>query len=232
VAVDGDGTVYLAGEISNENSCVSCQSNAFLSKYNNAGAFIWKKEFGWKTYDWITGVVTDNSGHIYVSSASYANGEFFYWLSKHNSDGHILWKHQLRGEAQDLAVDATGSVFLTGDGWVAKYGTAGNLVWNRHFWFSSEGLDYMRGIAVDASGAIYVTGVDYSAEADACVVKFDAAGRFLWKRRLGTEDWDWASDVAIDGLGSFYLTGTTTGSLQGTNRGEYDPWLAKYSTRR
>ena len=42
---------------------------------------------------------------------------------------------------------------------------------------------------------------------DAWVAKYDAAGHVLWKRQLGTADYDYASGVATDAAGNVYLTG-------------------------
>jgi hypothetical protein len=64
------------------------------------------------------------------------------------------------------------------------------------------------------------------------VAKYDATGHARWKRQLGTADNDAAFGVATDGDGNVYLTGGTSGSLGGPNRGSFDAWVAKYSTQR
>ena len=60
------------------------------------------------------------------------------------------------------------------------------------------------------------------------MAKYDAAGHVLWKRQLGTADYDYAFGVATDAAGNVYLTGWTGGSLGGANRGRHDAWVAKY----
>jgi hypothetical protein len=146
-----------------------------------------------------------------------------------------------------VATDAAGGVYLTGDtwgsladanrgsydAWLAKYDAAGQLLWKRQL--GTDGNDYAEGVATDAAGNVYLTGWTDGSLAganhgwfDAWVAKYNACGDALWKRQLGTREWDLASDVATDAKGNVYLTGYTEGSLGGDNRGEGDAWVAKY----
>ena len=81
------------------------------------------------------------------------------------------------------------------------------------------------GIAVDGSGSAYVTGQTQSADypttpgafdrtldggADAFVTKLNTSGSALaYSTFLGGTDFDGASDIAVDGSGSAYVTGQT-----------------------
>jgi hypothetical protein len=49
-----------------------------------------------------------------------------------------------------------------------------------------------------------------------------------WNRQLGTSGVDQATAVDIDALGNVYVTGRTSGSLDGPNAGGYDLFLRKY----
>ena len=169
--------------------------------------------------------------------------------------GRVRLVRQLGTETSEhaygVATDTAGTVYLTGetdgslgganlgpyDAWVAKYDGAGRVLWVRQL--GTETSDHAYGVATDAAGNIYVTGFTdgslggaNSGYDDAWVAKYDAAGHVLWKRQLGTADYDYADDVATDTAGNVYLTGWTTGSLGDANRGDSDAWVAKYSARR
>jgi hypothetical protein len=51
-----------------------------------------------------------------------------------------------------------------------------------------------------------------------------------WVRQLGKSLNDISAGVATDGEGNVYITGYTSGSLGGANEGDYDAFVAKYST--
>ena len=97
-------------------------------------------------------------------------------------------------------------------------GLAGSaMAWNELLWvrqLGTEHSDIAHGVATDAAGNVYVTGDTWGSlgganlgHEDAWAAKYDAAGRLLWKRQLGTEVYDAASGVATDAAGNVYLTG-------------------------
>jgi len=62
-------------------------------------------------------------------------------------------------------------------------------------------------------------------------MKFDASGNRQWSRLLGTALGEYGRNIAVDGSGNAYLTGNTTGNLDGeTNNGLEDAYLVKYDT--
>lgn len=110
--------------------------------------------------------------------------------------------------------------------------------WVRQLGTSADDTSFDRGgkVATDGEGNVYISGGTrgslggaHQGESDAWLAKYSAAGALRWKRQLGTHDLDVSSGLATDGDGNVYITGFTTGSLGGTNHGEYDAWLAKYS---
>ena len=94
--------------------------------------------------------------------------------------------------------------------------------------------EYALGVATDPAGNAYVTGTTGGSLGgpnrgswDAWLAKVDAAGRVLWKRQLGSASYDVGFGVATDPADNVYVTGLTTGSLGGPNRGDFDAWVAK-----
>ena len=63
------------------------------------------------------------------------------------------------------------------------------------------------------------------------MAKYDASGQALWTGQLGTSDWDQSFDVAVDPGGNIFVSGYTTGSLDGqTSAGGDDAFVAKYDS--
>ena len=67
-------------------------------------------------------------------------------------------------------------------------------------------------------------------ESDAYLRKYDSAGNELWTHQFGTSVSDVSYSVAVDAVGGVYITGDTSGSLEGTNAGGKDAFLVKYDS--
>ena len=100
------------------------------------------------------------------------------------------------------------------------------------------GIDLFTGSATDELGNVYVAGAstgtvgESSAGAyDPMVVKYDADGNKIWNLQLGSSNFDWITDIVVDGQNNFYVTGYTEGNLEGLKSAEVsDVWLAKYDS--
>src|SRR6185295_16852286 len=96
-----------------------------------------------------------------------------------------------------------------------------------------NGTDIGQGITVDASGNIYVTGnfqgtVDFDPGVavsnltatggdDIFISKSDAAGNFIWAKKIGGFGLDHSFEIVVDGSGNVY----TVGDFEGTV--DFDP---------
>jgi hypothetical protein len=68
VTVDGAGNVYIGGATwGNLGGPNAGSSDAFVSKYDPDGNFLWTMQFGTTDTDWGNGVSADASGNVYVS---------------------------------------------------------------------------------------------------------------------------------------------------------------------
>ncbi|MGI9567370.1 MAG: SBBP repeat-containing protein [Nitrosopumilus sp.] len=103
--------------------------------------------------------------------------------------------------------------------------------------FGSDSFEGGHAISVDPSGNVYVTGTTsgslfatISGESDAFVAKYDTDGNQVWAKQFGSDLHDGSNNITINSSGNVYVTGTTSGSISGTNVGSDDAFVAKYDT--
>lgn len=179
-------------------------TDIFVVKYNAAGNVLWAKVISTSGLDNVGAVSTDRSGNIFVSG--YFPGSSI-----------IIDTTTLTGTS-----DA--STFLV------KYSPSGSVIWGRALSCAGPTPTYCRpkAMAVDNNGDIVVTG-DYTGTSmtigtttltattgtylgDVFVVKYSNAGNILWAKGIASDDYDAASDIAIDGVGNSYVIGHFRGN--------------------
>ena len=117
------------------------------------------------------------------------------------------------------------------------FGQSNTKQWTKQLGTSTwdEGKD----VTTDSSGNIYVTGwtgggLDgntNSGNSDIFLVKFNSSGTKQWTQQLGTSSMDFGSGVTTDSSGNIYVTGYTSGDLDGnTSSGGQDIFLVKYNS--
>ncbi|MBI3562136.1 MAG: SBBP repeat-containing protein [Gammaproteobacteria bacterium] len=128
---------------------------------------------------------------------------------------------------------------------MAGHGLASNYSWSFATgpWTQLLGtttLDYATSVATDKNANVYVAGYTYGGldgnvsvgNFDLFVVKYDRGGVKQWTRQLGTTKLETAYGVATDTNGNVYVTGYTTGDLDGNiNVAGYDSYIVKYDSR-
>jgi Beta-propeller repeat/RTX calcium-binding nonapeptide repeat (4 copies) len=192
-------------------------------------------------------------GSLYAQKAGDVGDVF---LTKLNSSGQEVWTRQFGAPAPvrlnssfSLDVDSTnGSVYLSGvtvrnvgldplprdDFWVTRYDLDGNRQWFTEFGTADYDEPYATAVSVD--GSIYAAGWSFAnfgglnqGAYDGAIAKLDPQGNVVWRRQLGSTDYDWIWGADTDSQGNLYVSGYTLGSLPGnTNAGSYDAFLAKY----
>ena len=86
------------------------------------------------------------------------------------------------------------------------------------------------GVASDRTGNLMVIGNfcrTCTERDDAFLSKFDSSGTELWRQRLGSSGGNESFGLAVDQNGDSYVTGYTTGNLDGQNLGGTDAFLSK-----
>jgi hypothetical protein len=208
VVVDAAGTTYVTGVFRGSLTLGSTtltsigDYDVYVAALDAAGAYRWAVQAGGRQGDSSTSIALDASGNLYVAgytesleatfstfkvrNESYGGSVF---IAKLSPAGTWLRVSQAGGVGNNytysggLAVDASGSAYLTGElrGWdirfgatsvanegaynafVAKLDPTGNWQWA--VVEGGDGYDNGSGIALDGSGNIYVTGTFWSTAA-------------------------------------------------------------------
>jgi hypothetical protein len=205
VKINQAGDRYLTGYFSGtvtiaHNTLVSAgDTDVFLGKQGH-----WGLQIGGASHDEGSDIDFDAAGNVYLTGWFTGNAAF------HSTDGSV--------------VNVTGSAFNETI-FLAKYTSAGVLVWVQTGIDSLGGINRGHGVAVDASGgAVFLTGIsqgttDFSSSDGSTnsvpgpgtwhmyLVKYTTDGNFQWG------EWNEASPnsiphkVALDANGSAYVTG-------------------------
>ena len=190
---------------------------------------------------------TDSGGGVIATAAPIPTG---------SAVTHWSGTKQLGTSGDDFAIgitsDPSGNVYVTGytgggldgnasagdnDSFVAKYDSGGIKQWTRQIGTSNNDQAY--DITSDPSGNIYVTGytgggLDGNASAgndDIFIVKYDSGGIKQWTQQLGTAEDDIAIGITYDPSGNVYVTGHTSGGLDGNASAGYnDIFIVKYDS--
>jgi hypothetical protein len=229
LAVDHSGNVYVTGF-----SDISGTSTDYATiKYYPNGDTAWLRTYNGpaNNFDGANAIAVDDSGYVYVTGASEDSTRITDYLTiKYRPNGDTVWVRRYNGPADyssdianDLAVDDSGNVYVTGGGdfnindediITIKYYPNGDTAWVRRY--NQDNLDRGLVIAVDGSGNVYVTGFssgNYITVEDYLTIKYLPNGDTAWVRRYDgqRERGDIPYDLAVDNLGNVYVTGLSMG---------------------
>jgi IPT/TIG domain-containing protein/beta-propeller repeat-containing protein len=243
IAVDSSGNAYVtgatnatdfpgvtAGSIQPAFGGTGSNRDAFALKINAAGnAILWSTYLGGAADDIADGITVDSSGNAYVAGSTQSSS--------------IPW----------IGAGAIQSTYGGGnyDGFVIKIDTSGAKVWSTYL--GGSGDDGVGVVRIDGSGNAWIGGSTDSTSwpgvsgsslqstnagsYDATLTEINAAGTAIsYATFLGASGYDYLSALALDASGNVYVTGYTdstsfpgvTGSsIQPSNAGSYDIWVAK-----
>jgi uncharacterized delta-60 repeat protein len=218
------------------------QTQEWLQRYNGTG----------NSDDGYEAVARDNAGNVYVGGmTTVANID--YLIVKYNSSGTEQWSRAYSGPGSaddflfDIAVDASGNVYVTGgsigtdyDFATIKYNSSGTPQWIQRYNGTGNAVDIAYSIAVDASGNVYVGGISSGtgSSSDYVTIKYNSSGIEQWVQRYNgpANGFDNLGKLILDASANVYVTGISTGSgsLSDAATIKYNSsgsvqWIARYN---
>lgn len=232
VLADKLGNTYTIG------NQTTLYNKIFIDKRSNDGNLVWRVSKYSKAASQgasVTAATLDNAGNIYICGSDFdSNGNAELMVAKYNTSGVELWTrgyHASNGfnlhQANAVAVDASGNVYITGVGYknaaqgqncyTLKFNASGVQQWVGTYNGSNYNDD---GIAldVDNAGNVFVaaTTTDASNTTNWVTIKYNSAGVQQWAQQTGvTSSNDAPADVKADNAGGCYVTGQTIGNPSG-----------------
>ena len=186
---------------------------------------------------------------IYLkSNPNYAMSGTYYAKLKilDNETQSLQWQQQFGTSGEDIAnstaTDSAGNTYTAGhtsgdlggtsiggdDAFIVKRDSSGNEQWRLQLGTTQD--DSAKQIAVDRADNLYVLGWSDD-PSNSWIAKYDSNGNQQWQKPLGDDGYDITNGaLTLGDDGSLYITGRTTGDLDGTNQGETDAWVAKYDS--
>lgn len=243
IAVSAKGNVYITGAFSGTTDFdpgkdianLTAQPggffggndyDVFMAKYDSNGKYIWAKCMGSSNADdYGYGIAVDSSENAYITGyfgniADFDPGSAVsnlismgpvamvhdVFVAKYDADGGYLWANSMGGKADDnglgIALDQASNVYITG-------------------YFSDTAIFDPWGAATDTlvSAGRKRADVSYS-DYDMFLAKYDAAGKYIWAKTLGSKFEDIGYAIAVDRVGNIFVTGTFSDTAV------FDPWGA------
>ena len=248
IALDSAGNIYVAGITASASfpltagfaplRTFSGDTDAFVAKLNPQGtALVYATYLGGSDQDTAMAVTVDGQGNAYVTGGT--NSKDF----------------PVTSAAFQPRFGGTGGSSLppfsrpAGDGFVAKLGPSGTLVYSSYL--GGTGMDQGYGIAVDPSGAAFVVGATSSPDfpvtpgvvqaarhgyPDIFVARINPAGSsLLYSTYLGGSRENYGLALGLDSSGNTYVTGltssddfpVTSGAFQNRRTGGATGFVAK-----
>lgn len=224
VITDASGNIFVTG------TCVRTgNADCITIKYNSTGVAIWTSFYSHpdSIYDEGKDIAIDASGNVYVTGYSVSQSVHQYTTIKYSPTGTQQWVAAYFGPyngvndydmATSIAVDASGSVYVTGhsrdsSGYsiaTIKYNSSGIQQWVKREWsFGAPGAN--AGLDLDVSGNVYVAGsvMRGTTQDDYFIVKYNLSGTKQWERFYNGSSnvQDFAGAMTVDNSGNVYITG-------------------------
>ncbi len=230
ISLDANGNVYVTGS---SDTVYNSQPNSdiVVLKYNNSGAFQWRRVYDSAThgFEYSKNLAIDRNSNIVVSGYGFVTGNGNdYFVLKWDSSGVFQWFQDYNFAANTfeqpnaITTDSLDNVIVTGQGITpmsgstndyvtVKYDAAGTFLWASRYNNISHGEDRGEAVALDDSLNIYVTGYSKGTGTgfDIATVKYDPAGNQLYVLRYNNAaaNRDDAGNAIAVRNGDIYITG-------------------------
>jgi len=235
----------------------------WVVKINEEGDIEWEKTYGGTGDDYgfsimqlqdssylVGGHTTSNDGDVKSTN----HGGMDIWLIKIDISGNLIWEKTIGGTANDyldaleIAIDngyivagvtnssdgdiQSGSIG-SGDGWVIKIDTSGNIEWEKTYGGTNK--DDLRSLCRISDYGYMLAGsyrykVGINNYFNVQVMRIDKTGKVEWTKTFGGSNRDYAFQIKSLVNDEYIVGGHTLshdGDVQDGNNGSYDVWLIK-----
>lgn len=206
IAQTSDGGYVVTGSTS---SFGAGSADMFIAKYTHGGTLSWTKTWGGSGYDWGTSVIqSSDGGYVVVGHTRSFTPAYDAIIVKYSSNGTMLWNKTWGTSGYEIASDvmesSDGGYIMTGytdsygvrnqDGFVAKFSSAGSVLWSRTFAKNSTCTmcsDQGNSIKPTSDGGFVVAGHlqnnsgTSGSTVSIFISKFTSAGAISWTRQIG-----------------------------------------------
>ena len=236
ISIDNNGNVYVAGYYFHsfdadpgsgvDSLVMTGLSNIFFGKYDANGNYLWAKSLGMAGFSEAHNLRVNGTGDVFVSGTFLMvidlNADPLYgdlkqsvslqdiFIVKYTTEGIYVWGKQIGGsgnqEDEALELDASGNIVLAG-------------------WFNGT---------PDFDPGTSVSGIESQGGKDVFLAKYDPSGNYLWAKSLTGAGNAAIGEIAVDELGSIYITGSFVDDINfdmgvsAVALGELDGYFAKY----
>ncbi len=213
VTIDNFGNIYTTGffqgtidfdpNTTTLNLSSAGERDFFIAKYDNLGQLIWAKGIGGGNFEHGRSILLDGDGNIFVAgdfnglvdfdpgigfNFRDVKGDFDIFLAKYDPQGNFIWAKGFGGigteTCHDLAMDASGNLYLTG----IFQGTA----------------DF------DPNGG--VSNLTSAGSFDSFIVKVDGSGNYLWAKSIESTNTNSINEIVVDFSGNINMVGYFQGT--------------------
>lgn len=203
IATDASGNVYACGYFNNNGTFGNIQlspnavsKEAFVTRLDSNGNFIWAISGGGYFDDRTLGLTTDPLGNIIATGTYWSNAQFGSYSLQGSADhpfvikldpnGNYIWA--ITGGSSgddhgfDVACDQQGDIFLTG-------------FLSNHYWSGN-------GTAVFGNLPTFTV-----YDSIAFVARISSGGTWQWVKTFGGTDVERDNDIVLDAAGNIYIAG-------------------------
>lgn len=234
ISQDSSGNIYVVGTFASDsilfgttylvnNNIAATVDDIFITKYDINGNILWAKKAGGNLDDYPFSATVDASGNIYITGffrgsisfdaiTLFSAGFRDLFVVKYDTNGNALWAKRAGGadddEAEAIAVDALGQVYITG-------------------FFQSPSITF---------GSTTLTNTTSSYYFDLFIAKYDSSGNPLWARKAGGVKHDYGTAICTDAFNNVILAGhflsptISFGTSTLTNSTLQNIYIAKYNS--
>lgn len=259
--IDENGNIYIAGKTDGAIDGKNYGKNdGFITKIDSSANTIWTRQFGTDGDEDIQWSAIDNKGFVYITGSTTGafNGKTFgkedIFIIKYNPQGELEWKKQLGTDSTDIAkgiyADNKGFICLTGmtggklgqisygktDAFLMKLDSKGNHIFTTQFGTSADDFSYA--ITGGPDSDLFVCGTTFGDLAgknkgfmDGFTGQFNDRGELIRYIQFGSEGFDLAMILNVDGEKNIYAGGSTSGNFAGQQLGEGDCYLLKINQK-